>query len=182
MALDEQLRIYTETGDPTDQFKSRRDAHRDGDWHATVHVWIVNPSGELLFQKRSPTAEIYPGLWDLSAAGHVVDNDTLTVSAVREVSEEIGLEITESALLYLFTVQTSLQTQTLFEQVFQYVYLVENDTTLESFALQAEEVTEVIWHPYSILEELIEGDANFVPRRDEYQKLNSYLQTRYGIQ
>ncbi|MGL1934973.1 MAG: NUDIX domain-containing protein [Fibrobacterales bacterium] len=182
MALDEQLRIYTESGKPTDQFKSRRDAHIGGDWHATVHVWIVNTKGELLFQKRSADAEIYPGLWDLSAAGHVVDSDTLTVSAVREVSEEIGLEITESDLTFLFAVQTSLRTPVLFEQVFQYVYLVEKEVVLESLSLQVEEVTEVTWRHYSILERLMNDSLDFVPRREEYQKLFDYLDKRYGIQ
>ena len=29
------------------------DAHRDGVWHATIHVWIVDDESRILLQQRS---------------------------------------------------------------------------------------------------------------------------------
>lgn len=65
MAFNELLRLYTPEGKPTDTFKQRGEVHRDGDWHATVHLWVINPVGELLFQKRADTTELNPGLCNI---------------------------------------------------------------------------------------------------------------------
>jgi len=62
-------------------------------WHLAAHVWIVNPQGEILFQQRSINNRNYPGMWDISAAGHVLANETIIEGAIREAKEELGLTI-----------------------------------------------------------------------------------------
>jgi hypothetical protein len=51
--------------------KRRGDVHRDGDWHRSVHVWLVDGDGRLLLQQRSVHKDTFPGRWDVSAAGHI---------------------------------------------------------------------------------------------------------------
>ena len=175
MAHDELLRIYTREGEPTNAFKKRGEVHRDGDWHATVHLWMINSSRQLLFQKRSHSAELHPGLWDVSAAGHVVDDDSLEMSLERESLEELGVAINAQQAQWLFTLQTELHKQALHERVFQYVYLLNRDIDQHELNLQVEEVAEVQWHHYSLLQRLISDSSGFVPRTDEYTQLLGHL-------
>jgi len=170
------LKIYTASGEPTTEFKSRGEVHKDGDWHATVHLWVINSKNELLFQKRSESAEIYPGLWDLSAAGHVTGADSFIQSVEREALEELGLKIEGRDAQFLFTITTELHTATLNECVYQQVYLIRHDIELNQLTLQCEEVSEVEWRHYSVLRELMIDAGVFVPRYEEYQKLLHYLE------
>jgi hypothetical protein len=56
--------------------------HADGDYHAAVHVWIyVESTGELLLQKRADRKDSWPGLWDISSAGHISAGDTSLITA-----------------------------------------------------------------------------------------------------
>ena len=180
MASDEQLRIWTAAGAPTASFKPRGEVHRDGDWHATVHLWLLNDSGELLFQKRSDSAELYPGLWDVSAAGHVVDDESLATSLEREALEELGIDITANAAQWLFTLSTESHSGGLHERVFQHVYLMALDVADHQFKPQLAEVAAVAWHPYLQLARVLEDASGFVPRLEEYRRLLDYLQRRSG--
>ncbi|KAL0327689.1 UNVERIFIED_CONTAM: Nudix hydrolase 3, partial [Sesamum angustifolium] len=59
-----------------------REVHRDGDYHRAVHVWIVVESTqEVLLQRRSDCKDSWPGVWDISSAGHISAGDSSLVSA-----------------------------------------------------------------------------------------------------
>ena len=60
----------------------RSAVHRDGDYHRAVHVWIFAESTQqLLLQKRADCKDSWPGLWDISSAGHVSAGDTSLITA-----------------------------------------------------------------------------------------------------
>jgi len=47
------ITLYDEEGNALNKGKRIDQAHKDGDWHAAVHVWIYNPkTKKLLIQKR----------------------------------------------------------------------------------------------------------------------------------
>ena len=171
MAKNERLRIYTPAGKPTRSFKPRGEVHRDGDWHGTVHLWVMNSSNELLFQQRSTSAELHPGLWDVSAAGHMVGEDSLIQTLKREAFEELGITISTAATKPLFTLKTELHTMGLHECVFQHIYLLHKDIADDELCLQTAEVAAIAWHHYSLLERLANDAAGFVPRGNEYAEL-----------
>jgi isopentenyldiphosphate isomerase len=87
----ENLEVYDWRGIPTGNTESRDIVHSRGLWHRTVHVWIYNRSGEILFQKRSHSKDSHPGLWDVSAAGHIGIGESPEETALREIQEELGL-------------------------------------------------------------------------------------------
>ncbi|KAK8965752.1 Nudix hydrolase 3 [Platanthera guangdongensis] len=61
---------------------SRRLVHRDGDYHRSVHVWIYSESTqELLLQRRADCKDSWPGLWDISSAGHISAGDSSLITA-----------------------------------------------------------------------------------------------------
>lgn len=73
--------------------RTRSEVHRLGLMHRAVHVLVFNAAGQVFLQKRSLTKDRQPGLWDSSASGHVDAGEAYDTSAVRELHEEIGLQL-----------------------------------------------------------------------------------------
>jgi isopentenyldiphosphate isomerase len=96
--MDELIDILDEHGKPTGETIVKSRAHAQGLFHPTVHVWLYNKAGEVLLQKRSASKDTYPGLWDVSVAGHVGAGEAIEVAALRETEEEIGLRLPSGAL------------------------------------------------------------------------------------
>ena len=72
---------------------SRREVHARGLWHRAVHVLVFNARGEVFLQKRSMKKDTAAGRWDSSASGHVDAGEDYDACAVRELREEIGLQV-----------------------------------------------------------------------------------------
>ena len=96
--MDELIDILDSNGDPTGKTEMKSYAHRVGLYHPTVHIWFYTNNGNLLMQQRSTIKDIYPLLWDVSVAGHIGAGEEIKNSAVREVAEEIGLNIKKEQL------------------------------------------------------------------------------------
>ena len=73
--------------------KPRSEVHRLGLMHRAVHMLVFNSRGQVFLQKRSMKKDRQPGLWDSSASGHVDRGEDYDACAVREVREELGLEL-----------------------------------------------------------------------------------------
>jgi isopentenyldiphosphate isomerase len=86
------LEICDEDGTPTGRLADRDLVHSEGLPHRTVHVWVLNGAGEILFQKRSRGKDSHPGFWDVSAAGHVQPGEKPIDAALRELVEELGIQ------------------------------------------------------------------------------------------
>ena len=91
----EMFDIINENGVPTGVIKERGIVHREGALHATSHIWIArknDKSGyDILLQKRSADKDSHPGCYDISSAGHICAGDDPLTSALRELSEELGI-------------------------------------------------------------------------------------------
>ncbi|KAB2077162.1 hypothetical protein ERO13_A06G076350v2 [Gossypium hirsutum] len=89
----EYLDVLTKIGKKIDKkiggSKPRGDVHRDGDYHKAVHVWIFTESTqELLLQKRADCKDSWPGLWDISSAGHISAGDSSLITAQYKENNE----------------------------------------------------------------------------------------------
>jgi isopentenyl-diphosphate delta-isomerase type 1 len=73
--------------------ETRRNVHRTGLKHRAIHVFVFNKGGEVFLQKRSMSKDSSPGLWDSSASGHLDSGEEYDACAVRELREEIGLNV-----------------------------------------------------------------------------------------
>jgi len=76
---------------------TRREVHARGLWHRAVHVLVFNARGEVFLQKRSMKKDIAAGKWDSSSSGHLDSGEDYDACAVREVREEIGLDLKSGA-------------------------------------------------------------------------------------
>lgn len=73
--------------------RPRSEVHRLHLKHRAVHVLVFNHRGDLLLQKRSMRKDCFPGTWDSSSSGHLDQGEAYDACAVRELREEIGLEV-----------------------------------------------------------------------------------------
>ena len=72
----------------------RSEVHRRGLNHRAVHVLVFNRRGDVFLQKRSMKKDCFPGAWDSSASGHLDQGEDYDACAVREVREELGVQLT----------------------------------------------------------------------------------------
>ena len=71
----------------------RKEVHARGLWHRAVHVLVFNARGGVFLQKRSIKKDRQPGVWDSSCSGHVDSGEAYDETAMRELREEIGLDL-----------------------------------------------------------------------------------------
>lgn len=59
----EYIDIFDENNNPIGEVKEKQQAHEDGSFHRTAHVWIINSKNELLLQKRSAKKKSHPNCY-----------------------------------------------------------------------------------------------------------------------
>ena len=96
--MDEYIDIADKDGISTGKTALKSEAHKNGWYHNTVHLWLYTAKGEILLQQRSYKKTIHPLLWDVSVAGHIDAGESFTTAAVRETKEEIGLDLNANEL------------------------------------------------------------------------------------
>jgi isopentenyldiphosphate isomerase len=85
----EYIDTITPDGNLTGESRPRDEVHKNGIWHRSVHIWVLNDKEELLIQRRALQKESHPGMWDVSCAGHIGSGDSSLQAAVRELKEEL---------------------------------------------------------------------------------------------
>lgn len=137
----EVLKIFNEQGHQIGT-TTRQEAHEKGLWHETFQVYIMDGNEQnrsLYLQKRSPFKKNFPGLFDITVAGHLLAEEAVQ-DGVREIEEEIGIRVNFEELGYLGTIQNIITTDRMIDKEFSHVYLYECKEPMESFILQPEEV------------------------------------------
>ncbi|MEX0704458.1 MAG: NUDIX domain-containing protein [Planctomycetales bacterium] len=71
----------------------RSEVHARGLLHRAVSVFVFDPAGRLLVQKRTETKDEFPGRWTSSASGHLAAGEDYDAAAPRELEEELGLRL-----------------------------------------------------------------------------------------
>ena len=176
MSDQELLDLLDGAGAATGRRCMRKTAHRLGLWHRTVHVWLLNRNGELLIQLRAHDKESYPGLWDISAAGHCCSGDTSIGAALREIKEELGISADSSKLYYLFSVtqQNCLHNSTYIDNEYCDVYLLKQEISVDRIDPDSCEVAQVRYIHWIDLEKVYCG-PQFVRHDEEYRRLFDFL-------
>lgn len=169
----EYIDIFDENNNPIGEKKEKQQAHEDGNFHRTVHVWIINDKNELLLQKRSATKKTHPNCWDISGAGHIKAGETISDGAIRELKEELGVEIEEKDLQYITTIKSTKSPKNM---EFQYVYLLRCNKKIEEYIFEDGEVSDVKYIFYKDLEKMVEEKVEgLLIHVEEYKSLFKYI-------
>lgn len=144
--------------------KERKQAHLDGDWHKTFHLWVVGNygGGSVLYQWRSAEAKNFPDMLDVSAAGHLLAGEDIK-DGIREAKEELGLEIPFSEVHELgFRVEVADQANGQKNREYQGVHMFHTSLSLDRFSPQIEEVAGLYWVPIKGGLDLFSGEKKEV--------------------
>lgn len=144
--MPELVDIRDEQGNLTGETMQRQEAHRTESWHGVVLVWLYNSKGQILLQLRAAHLNAFPEKWDATVSGHMTASDKPLQTAIRELSEELGIYADASEL------QEEILLADSFPLVYgkihhecDYIYTMRHDVEIEKLRLQAAEVLEVRW-------------------------------------
>ena len=153
--LEELFDVVDEQDQVTGQLP-RREVHRLGLRHRSVHILVRNRAGQVFLQKRSMAKDLFPGTWDSSAAGHVGAGEDYDGTALRELEEEIGCRPTKP-LQRLFKIEAREETG----QEFVWVYRAESEGP---FTLQPDEIDSGAWFTVAEIDRwLVERPQEIAP-------------------
>lgn len=149
----EYLDIYNEKRQRTGRIIPRDGEVLAGERLLLVHACLFNSKAQMLIQKRQLSKDRYPGCWDVSAGGFVKSGEESEDCVLREIQEELGLEMSREDLRFILTEP--------FSYVLDDFYLAFGDYAPEKMRLQEEEVSEVKWAGWPEIKEML-TDGRFV--------------------
>ncbi len=94
--------LYTPQRESTGKTHLRGQPLPEGLCHLVVHVWIRNSQGQYLISQRSADRPTWPLMWE-TVGGSVVSGENSLTGALREVREEVGLDLTPEQGRLLFS-------------------------------------------------------------------------------
>lgn len=89
---------------------TRRQVHARQLRHRAVHVFVFDPASRLFVQKRAATKDTFSGYYDSSASGHLAAGEDYDTCAVRELNEELALNIPRRHLRRHFKIDACAET------------------------------------------------------------------------
>lgn len=137
----ELIQIVDENGNFTGTIMDKEEAHDKNLLHNEVAVFIINNNKQVLLQKRSANKRFNPNKWAL-CAGHVDANESLENAALRELKEEVGLEIPLEELHPIAEREFTLGDS---NSHITYFFYAKSNKSEADFIIQKEELSEVKW-------------------------------------
>ncbi len=138
--MDEKIDIVTKEGKPTGKIALKSEAHKNGWYHNTIHLWLYTTKGEILLQQRSHKKSIHPLLWDVSVAGHIDAGESFIDAALRETKEEISLTLKPKNLQKIGTFLHETNYGKVQDNEFHQVYIAELKVQFDTLTPQEDEV------------------------------------------
>ena len=136
-------------------------AHKDGRVrHRAFSVFIVDPKGRWLLQRRAAGKYHFPGLWTNACCSHPRPGEGTAAAAHRRLREELGFDC-PLAERFRFEYQATSEAEGLTEHEFDHVF-----TGIHAGEIQPvpEEVESVRWvEPGELAQELQEHPESFTP-------------------
>lgn len=159
----ELIEIVDRDGNFTGQIIDKEEAHDRNLLHNEVAVFIINDKKQVLLQKRSANKRFNPNKWAL-CAGHVDAGESLESAALRELKEEVGIDIIINDLKPFsereFTIGDS-------NSHITYFYYTKSNLNEKDFIIQKEELSEVKWFDIDEVIDMIKSKDDSTVFREE---------------
>jgi isopentenyldiphosphate isomerase len=166
--LTEPFDLVDADGAPLGVVKPRGLVHRDGDWHQSVHLWVVfdGASPHVLLQRRAYDKDTHPGRVDVSVAGHLRAGESPR-DGLREAEEEVGLVVRPEDCVALGLRRSAYVGEGFADREIQHVFLVRTSVAFEALRPHPEEVAGLVLAPLDGLRALVAtGEPLAVIERD----------------
>ena len=162
----EDLDIVDENGNPTGQVEARDIVHEKGLQYRSSHVWVMRKKEgktQVLLQKRSPHKSSYPSCYDISSAGHVPAGMGYLENAVKELGEELGIQVETDKLigcgLHRMFADSEFHGKRFLDRQVAMVYLLWYDVEEDDLLLQKEEVESVKWFDFDECLDIVKNNT-----------------------
>lgn len=112
---------------------------------------------QLLLQLRHRDKDTFPGLLDVSCAGHLLAGEQPT-DGVRELEEELGVKVSPEELIYCgLHADESVEPGRWIDREFNHIYLYESSRSLEEYDFQRSEIEGLFFVPLAAFREMVLG-------------------------
>jgi len=146
--MEEYFDVFDINGNLIRKKELRGNPLNKGEYRKIVQALLINPEGEILLTLRSANKSIAPGLWECSA-GCVLSGEATEDAVIREVFEEVGIELD---LASGRMIKHFIEDDSLFE-----LWTFPVDQTLEKLVLDYEEVESARYVSFYELEGIIQS-------------------------
>lgn len=143
--------IVDEHGNKTGRLHERGKPMKQGEYHLSISVWIINSRGEFLISQRTPT-KIAPNMWETTEGSAIAGEDSLS-AAIRETNEELGviLEQKNGKIFKSYTYPHSSGDGAAYINV----WVFQQDVDILTVKLQPEETSNAIWASKEMIKQMI---------------------------
>jgi isopentenyldiphosphate isomerase len=95
MKKDSEVLDIIDESDKVISQSQREEAHLKDLLHRQILVFVLNNKNELFIQQRSGTKDVYPKYFEGSLSGHVSSKENYLQAAIRELKEELSIDVTK---------------------------------------------------------------------------------------
>ena len=173
--MEELIDVLDRFGNKTGIIKEKSKIKKDGNYHRAISVCFINDNNEVLLQKRSHNKKVYPGLWSMFLKGHVQAGEEIINACIREIKEELGIDVIPSELNYLYGIYDEKITNDYKEKLFFDTFLIKKEVNLDNF-MPNDEVMALAYIDINDLSNFVnKNDIRLVPNYLDYEKIFDYL-------
>ncbi|MFC4389054.1 NUDIX domain-containing protein [Gracilibacillus marinus] len=163
---------------------TKKEAHAKGEWHRVFTCIIVDPQDEtIVLQKKTPNRYNFerPDYLDISVGGHYKAGEAIE-DGVREIKEELGIEVSYDKLVPLGIRQTVVTLASNYiNKEFQHIHLLEYKAPLDSYQLSGDEVSGVVKVPVSQGIDLLTGKINNIEAKGIFFLNNKEIEKKLNL-
>lgn len=134
--------LYNENREPTGETHIRGPMP-ENKYHIVIHAWITDGNGKYLISQRAADRSTFPLMWEC-VGGSVISGETSIEGAVREIKEEVGIDVTEHDGKLVFSkIRKTVNGKRFNDFIDVYLFKYNGDVCLENATTQ--EVRQVKW-------------------------------------
>ena len=139
---------------------------KSGEFNQGCEVFIILPNNKILLTQRCELKS-HPLMWE-APGGCTIAGETTLETAIREMNEEIGLNIKPEKFQLLST--------ELYKSQFVDIYMVKlNDINISNLKLQPEEIAQAKIVTFTELEKMIKNDQIVTCTKNDYLSIKNNL-------
>lgn len=114
--------VVDENDMPTGKIASYDEVHASAIWYRAVHVIVYTPDKEIVMQKRAASLKYHPDEIEVSVGGGVDAGETPAQAVLREIREELGINLSEKDLRFIDKTKFNHRTKTQYHCNYLYSY------------------------------------------------------------